>query len=80
LGSKGEGGDAHAMSRSKILAEVEAMVFIRLFGNRPWLIDPETGARITEGMSQRPTGKRIGMVTLGRFGIWNGWRDTAPQS
>src|SRR5262249_61797857 len=24
--------------------------------------------------------KRIGMGTRGRFGIWNGWRDTGAQS
>ncbi len=29
------------MSKSKILAEVEAIVFARLFGGGPWLTDRE---------------------------------------
>ena len=36
------------MNRYKILAEVEVIVLARLFGNGPWLIDPETGVGIAK--------------------------------
>jgi hypothetical protein len=41
-----------AMSRSKILAEVEAMVFARLFDSGPWLADRESAVALQRKLQQ----------------------------
>jgi hypothetical protein len=40
------------MSRSKILAEVEAMVFARLFDSGPWLAERESAVALQRKLQQ----------------------------
>ena len=47
------------MSRSKILAEMEAMVFARLFGSRPWLVDRESGVALQRRLEQMGLEERV---------------------
>ncbi len=40
------------MNRSKVLQELDALVFARLFGSRPWLADRETAAALKRKLAQ----------------------------
>jgi hypothetical protein len=57
------------MSKSKILAEVEAIVFARLFGGGPWLTDRETGVALQRRLEQLGLEERVP-------GTSNTWRNT----
>jgi hypothetical protein len=78
-----------AMSKSKILAEVEAIVFARLFGGGPWLTDRETGLALQRRLEQLGLEERVPGTSdrrntlLGRelhfdllmvfLGLWDEW-------
>jgi hypothetical protein len=47
------------MSKSKILAEVDAMVSARLFGSGPWLSDPESGVALQRRLEQMGLEERV---------------------
>src|SRR3977135_4156958 len=47
------------MTRSEILAEVEAMVFARLFGRRRWLADRESAAILSRRLEQMGLEERV---------------------
>jgi hypothetical protein len=57
------------MIRSKILAEVEAILHARLFGNGPWLIDRETGLALRRRLEQMGLEERV-------LGTSDTWRNT----
>jgi hypothetical protein len=57
------------MNRYKILAEVEVIVLARLFGNGPWLIDPETGVALQRRLEQMGLEERVPGTT-------DMWRNT----
>ena len=77
------------MSKSKILAEVEAIVFARLFGGGPWLTDRETGLALQRRLEQLGLEERVPGTSdrrntlLGRelhfdllmvfLGLWDEW-------
>jgi hypothetical protein len=47
------------MSKSKIIAEVDAMVSARLFGSGPWLRDPESGVALQRRLEQMGLEERV---------------------
>ena len=47
------------MTRSEILAEVEAMIFARLFGKGRWLADMETAAILERRLEQMGLEERV---------------------
>jgi hypothetical protein len=47
------------MSKSKILAEVDAMVSARLFGSGPWLSDPESCVALQRRLEQMGLEERV---------------------
>jgi hypothetical protein len=47
------------MSRSEILAEVEAMIFARLFGSGPWLADRESAVVLSRRLEQLGLEERV---------------------
>jgi hypothetical protein len=57
------------MSRSEILAEVEAMIFARLFGSGPWLADRESAVVLSRRLEQLGLEERVP-------GTSNTWRNT----
>ncbi len=40
------------MNRSKVIQELDALVFARLFGSRPWLVDRETAVALKRKLAQ----------------------------
>jgi hypothetical protein len=57
------------MRKSKILAEVETIVFARLFGGGPWLTDPETAVALQKRLEHMGLEERV-------LGTNNTWRNT----
>jgi hypothetical protein len=52
------------MNRGEIIRELEAIVYVRLFGPGPWLIDRETGAALEKrilqmGLRDEAQGQRV---------------------
>jgi hypothetical protein len=50
---------APAMSKSKILAEMDNMVFARLFGRGPWLADRESCVALQTKLEQMGLEERV---------------------